>query len=65
METFECPGHEDKCKFCGQEGGNPRSVNGMPEISRLTGKRLVDPCCKACAGNLANSRKFYERTSIS
>ena len=64
-DTFDCLGHEGKCKFCKSEHGNPRSVGKMPEIDRLTGERKVDPCCKACANNLSREKKFYKRTSIS
>jgi len=62
---FECPGHEGKCEFCKKEGGAPRSVEGMPEVDRTTGKRLIDNCCKACRGNMQDAAREYHRTSIS
>lgn len=62
---FECAGHEGKCKFCKSEYGSALSIGGMPEIDRITGKRKVNPCCKSCANNLKNQKRFYERTSIS
>ena len=63
--NYPCLGHQGRCKFCKSEWGAPRSVGGMPEVDHITGKRKVDPCCKACANNLKRQKKFYERTSIS
>ena len=62
---MSCQGHEGKCKFCKKEEGAPRSINGMPLVDRITGKKLIDPCCRACASNLRHSKRFYEPTSIS
>jgi hypothetical protein len=65
-EKFDCPGHEGECEFCKSKYGSPRSVSDMPEIDRLTGERLVDPCCKPCANNLRrSSSKQFNKTSIS
>lgn len=64
--TYPCPGHEGKCVFCKSEYGLPRSVGEMPEIDRLTGKRKVDCCCKACSNNYTRSHvKQFNRTSVS
>lgn len=63
-DKFPCPGHEGVCKFCKGKHGSPRSVGGLPEIDRLTGERKVDPCCRACANNMANEKKFITRTSL-
>jgi hypothetical protein len=65
MDSIECPGHDGVCVFCKKTDGGLRYVGGSPEIDRLTGEKKVDFCCKSCANNKMNKRKFVERTSIS
>ena len=64
MDKPLCPGHTNVCKFCKSEQGYYRFVGGFKEVTRQANgstKPIIDPCCKACKGNMNYVKKHFDQ----